>query len=75
MYSKTLHFFSKSKFSWKYTYYMLFLRKKSDSQNVNKKGGGKKKHLCLLEKFSLLKTEYLFSALSSAFKICSNSSA
>ena len=54
---------------------MLFLRKKSDSQNVNKKGGGKKKHLCLLEKFSLLKTEYLFSALSSAFKICSNSSA
>lgn len=43
MYSKTLHVFSKSTFSWKYIYCMLFLRKKSESQNVNKKGGRKKK--------------------------------
>ena len=45
---------------------MLFLRKKSESQNVNKKGGGGE-NLCLLEKFSLLKIEYLFSALSFCF--------
>ena len=51
MYSKTLHFFSKSKFSWKYTYYMLFLRKKSDSQNVNKMGGGEKNTFVYLKSF------------------------
>lgn len=73
MYNKTLHFFLKSTFSWKYTTCY-------SSGKVNHRMSIKKREekqplftweVFITENFS----EYLFSALSSTFKITSNSPA